>query len=105
VCWNITRVTLWLLCNVHLVCKVQIGCLCKQKSSGSPLTTEDDVERVWVSFLRSLKKSMGIPAKELSMSKARVWRVLISIWCFLVINVCNQGEHYKTPCIETTSTR
>jgi hypothetical protein len=22
-----------------------------------------------------------------------------SVWCFLVINVCNHGEHYETPCI------
>jgi hypothetical protein len=35
VCWNITRVS-----------------LCKQKSSGCPLTTEDDVEQVWASFLQ-----------------------------------------------------
>ena len=32
------------------------GCLCKQKSSGRPLTAEDDVERVRVSFLHSPKK-------------------------------------------------
>ena len=29
------------------------GCLCKQKSSGRPLTAEDDVERVRASFLHS----------------------------------------------------
>jgi hypothetical protein len=23
----------------------------------------------------------------------------VSVWCFLVINVCNHGEHYETPCI------
>jgi hypothetical protein len=44
------------------------GCLCKQKSSGRPLTAEDDVERVRASFLHSPKKSMEIAAKELSMS-------------------------------------
>jgi hypothetical protein len=42
------------------------GCLCKEKSSGRPLTTEDDVERVRDSFLHSPKKSMGTAAKELS---------------------------------------
>jgi len=36
----------------------ETGCLCKQKSSGHPLTAEDDVERVWASFLHSPKKSM-----------------------------------------------
>jgi hypothetical protein len=29
----------------------ETGCLCKQKSSGVPLTAEDDVERVRASFL------------------------------------------------------
>jgi hypothetical protein len=31
----------------------ETGCLCKQKSSGRPLTAEDDVERVWVRFLHT----------------------------------------------------
>jgi hypothetical protein len=51
------------------------GCLCKQKSSGRPLTVEDDVERVRASSLHIRKKSTGTAAKELSMSKT-VWRVL-----------------------------
>jgi hypothetical protein len=79
VCWNFTRVSLWLLCNVHFVQSTQrteTGCLCKQKSSGRPLTAEDDVERVRVSFLHSPKKSTGTAAKELSMSKTTVWMVL-----------------------------
>jgi hypothetical protein len=76
VCWNITRVSLWLLCNVIFVQSAQTGCLCKQKSSGRPLTAGDDVERVRVSFLHSPKKSKGTAAKELSMSKTTVWRVL-----------------------------
>jgi hypothetical protein len=44
------------------------GRMCKQKSSGRPLTAEDDVERVRTSFLHS-PKSTGTAAKELSMSK------------------------------------
>jgi hypothetical protein len=63
-------------CATYISCKVQTGCLCKQKSSGRPLTAEDDVERVRASFLRSPKKSTGTAAKELSMSKTTVWRVL-----------------------------
>jgi predicted transcriptional regulator len=55
---------------------LKLGCLCKQKSSGRPLTAEDDVERVRVSLLHSPKKSTGTAAKELSMSKTTVWRVL-----------------------------
>ena len=52
-------------------------CLCKQKSIGCPLTAEDDVERVRASFLHSPKKSTTTAAKELSMSKTTVWRVLL----------------------------
>ena len=47
----------------------ETGCLCKQKSSGHPLTAEDDVEWVQASFLHSPKKPMATAAKELSMSK------------------------------------
>jgi hypothetical protein len=53
----------------------ETGCLCKQKSSGHPLTAEDDVERVRASFLHSPKKSTGTAAKELSMSKITVCSV------------------------------
>jgi hypothetical protein len=52
------------------------GCLCKQKSSGHPLTAEDDLEQVQASFLHSPKKSTGTAAKELSVSKTTMWRVL-----------------------------
>ena len=47
----------------------ETGCLCKQKSGGRPLTSEDDAERVRASFLHIPKKSTGTAAKELSMSK------------------------------------
>jgi hypothetical protein len=50
----------------------EIGCLCKQKSSGRPLTAEDILEQFRASFLRSPKKSTGTSAKELSMSKTAV---------------------------------
>jgi len=60
--------------NIHAWCKqfTETGCLCKQKSSGFPLTAEDDLQWVQASFLHSLKKSMGTAAKELSMSKTTV---------------------------------
>jgi hypothetical protein len=54
----------------------ETGCLCKQNSSGRPLTAEDDVERVRASFLHSPNKSTGTAAKEQSMSKTTGWRVL-----------------------------
>jgi hypothetical protein len=45
--------------TIHVWCKqfTETGCLCKQKSSGHPLTTEDDVEQVWTSFLHIPKIS------------------------------------------------
>jgi len=52
----------------------ETGCLYKQKASGRPLTSEDDVKWVRASFLHSSKKSTGSAAKELSMSKTTVWR-------------------------------
>jgi hypothetical protein len=61
--------------TVNYVDDVQSGCLCKQESSGRPLTAEYD-ERVRASFLHSPKKSTGTAAKELSMSKTIVWGVL-----------------------------
>jgi len=59
VCWNITQVSLWLLCNLHFVQSTQrtrawytqfteTGCLCKQKSSGCPLTAEELEYRIAV---------------------------------------------------------
>jgi hypothetical protein len=54
----------------------ETGCLCKQKSSGRPLTAEDDVERVRASFLHSLEKSTETAANQPSMSKTTVWMVL-----------------------------
>jgi hypothetical protein len=53
----------------------ETGCLCKQKSSGRPLTA-DDAEWVRANFLHSPKKSTGTAAKELYMSKTTAWRVL-----------------------------
>ena len=54
----------------------ETGCLCKQKSSGRPLTSEDNVEWVQASFLHSPRKSTGTAAKEQLMLKRAVWRVL-----------------------------
>jgi hypothetical protein len=53
----------------------ETGCLRKHKSSGRLLPGEDD-ERVWASFLHSLKKSTGTAAMELLMLRTAVWRVL-----------------------------
>ena len=94
VCWNITRVKSVVTAQRAFRAKyardppthktirawykqfTEIGCLCKQKSSGRPLTAEDDAEQVRASFMHSPKKSTGTAAKELSMLKTTVWRVL-----------------------------
>ena len=44
----------------------ETGCLCKQKSSGLPLTAEDDVERVEASFLHSPIKPLVVKKKTFS---------------------------------------
>ena len=86
-CWNITRVILWFLCNVHSVQSTQRTRLQTRPfvrginwvSVPAEITCpppEDDVERVRTSFLHSPKKSTGTAAKELSMSKTTVRRVL-----------------------------
>jgi hypothetical protein len=58
----------------------ETGCLCKQKPSGRPLTTEDDG---WVraSFLHSPKKLMGTAAKALTMLKQECGGFCVSVWC------------------------
>jgi len=99
VCLNITRLVCG-YCAMCISCKVrkgppidkiirawykhfiETGCLCKQKSSGRPLATEDDVGRVWASFLHSPKKSTGTAVKKISMSKTTVWRVLCKTLMF-----------------------
>ena len=73
-------------------------CLCKQKSSGRPLTAEDDTERVWASFLHSRKKSTATAAKELSMLKTTVWRVLykhlvFKPYCIQMLQQLSDEDH------------
>ena len=55
---------------------------------GRPLTAEND-ERVRVSFLHSPQKSTGTAAKELSMSKTTVWRVLRKLLVFKPYRIQN----------------
>jgi hypothetical protein len=92
VCWNITRVKSVVTVQRPFRAKyakdpptdktirawykqfTESGCQCKQKSSGRPLTAEDDAERVRASFMHSPKKSTGTAAKELSMLEKTVWK-------------------------------
>jgi hypothetical protein len=91
VCWNITRVSLWLLCNVHLVqsanwVSMQAG------------TAEDDDEGVRASFLHSPKNQRELQLKSYRRRKQQCGVFYVSVWSFLVINVCNHEECYETPC-------
>ena len=52
------------------------GCLCKGKSTGRPRVTEERVERVRESFMRSPKKSVRKASRELAIPVTSVWRVL-----------------------------
>ena len=70
--WNITRVSVWLLCNVHFL----------QSKQRTRLQT-----RQFVRGINSLLK-MGVCA-----SRNQV------VFDFLARNVCNHGKHYETPCI------
>jgi hypothetical protein len=77
----------------------ETGSQCEQKSSGRPLTGEDDVERVRASFLHSPKKSTGMQLRSYRCRKQQCGGFCVSVWCFLVIKVSIHGEHYETPCI------
>ena len=54
----------------------QIGCLCKDKSSGRPLVSEENVRRIEESFERSPLKSTRRASIELRIPQPTVWRVL-----------------------------
>jgi hypothetical protein len=69
------------------------GSLCKQKSSGRPLTAEDDIKQVRASLLHSPKKSTGLQLRSYRGRKQQCGGFCVSV------NVCNHGEHYETPCI------
>jgi len=54
----------------------QTGCLCKDKSSGRPRVSEEDVRRIQARFERSPRKSTGRASRELGIPQPTVWRVL-----------------------------
>jgi hypothetical protein len=118
VCWNITRVKSVVTVQSAFRAKyakdpptdktirtwykqdTETGCLCKQKSSGRPLTAEDDVERVRASFLRSAKKSTGTAAKELSLSNTTLWRFLgkclvFKPHCIQIVQQLSDEDHRR----------
>lgn len=54
---------------------METGCLCKNKSTGRP-RSEETVDRVRQSFVRSPQKSVRKASRELALPKSTVWDVL-----------------------------
>ena len=52
------------------------GCLCRAKGSGRPSTSEEKVEQVRETFLRSPRKSVRRASAETQIPRTTVWRVL-----------------------------
>jgi len=52
------------------------GCLCAQKRSGRPRTSDENIERVRQSFVQSPQKSTRRASLELDLPHSTVWRVL-----------------------------
>ena len=113
VCWNITRVSLWLLCNVHFVQSTQstIATLPRWPKGTDHCNSEEYrcthvdacVARAWISY-------QCVPCHPWCIHRTSlVVKKLFQFSCgceqfhwgrsfgFLVINVCNHGEHYETP--------
>jgi len=74
----------------------------RAETNGRLLTAAGDVERVRASFVRSPKKSTGTVAKELSMPKTTVWRVLRK---HLVFNPLKPNDPYRGRTAPLTSKR
>jgi hypothetical protein len=117
VCWNITRISLWLLCNVHFVQSTQrtrlqtrpfvrgINHLLKlgvyesrnQVVAHYPLKmTLNGFGPVFCTVRRNQRE---LQLRSYRRRKQQCGGFCVSVWGFLVINVCNHGEHHETPCI------
>jgi len=118
VCWNIRRVCLWLLCNVHFVQSTQRTIATwphwpkgtDHCSSLEYRCTHVDacVARTWIPYRCVPCHPCSTHRKTLVVKKKKK---LFQFSCgceqfhcgrsfgFLVINVCNHREHYETPCI------
>jgi hypothetical protein len=114
VCWNITRVSLWLLCNVNFVQSIRptIATWPRWTKGTDDCSSEEYrcthvdacVARTWISY-------RWVPCHPWCTRRIYlVVKKLFQFFCgceqfhwgrwfgFLVINVCIHGEHYETPC-------
>jgi hypothetical protein len=55
---------------------METGCLCKGKSTGRPSHSEETVDRVRQSFLRSAMTSVRKASRELALPRSTFWDVL-----------------------------
>ena len=116
VCWNITRVNLWLLCNVHFVQSTQSNIATWPSwpkgtdhcSSEEYRCTHVDacVARTWISH-RCVPCHLWCTHRTSLVAKKKNFFPVICgceqfhygrSFGFLVIYVCNHEENYETPC-------
>ena len=122
VCWNITRVSLWLLCNVHFVQSTQrtrlqtrprdladlkARIIAAVKNIDAPMLTRVCVcgKNLYIVSMCAVSLMVNKP----NISSCQKKKKQFSCGCehfhqgrsfgFLVIYVFNHGEHYETPCI------
>jgi hypothetical protein len=88
VCWNITRVSLWLLCNVRFV----------QSTQRTHLRDLADLKAWIIAAVKNIDASMLTRVWQELEYRVVVCRVTRGALVFLLyIYVCNHGEYYETP--------
>ena len=119
VCWNIARVSLWLLCNVHFVQSIRptIATWPRWPKGADHCSSEEYrcthvnacVARTWISYrcvpchpwcthrtsVVAKKKKKNFFSFPVAVNNS----IKVGPLVFVVINICNHGEHYETPCI------
>jgi len=117
VCWNITRVNLWLLCNVHFVQSIRptIATWPRWPKGTDHCSSEGyRCTHVDACVARTLISYRCVPCHQwcthrTSLCKKKKTHFQFSCGCeqfhwvrsfgFFVINVCNHGKPYETPSI------
>jgi len=116
VCWNITRVSLWLLCNVHFVQSTQSTIAtwpCWPKDTDHCSSEEYRCAHVDACVARTWISYRCVPCHPWCTHRTSLFvkKYIFQFFCgyeqflwgrsfgFPVINVCNHGEHKETPYI------
>ena len=121
VCWNITRVSLWLLYNVHFVQSIRptIATWPRWPKGTDHCSSEEYrcthveacVARTWISYRcapchpwYTHRKFPVVNRKNfLGFTVAVNNSIKVGPLVFLLYIFCNHGEHYETPCIYTVA--